>query len=67
MTAEIQLTPAQTDKVMVQELEKMKTYFLGHQSGTHHIFSNDDEDDAKKVRKMIGSINRLLEWYSVRV
>lgn len=67
MTPNINLTPVQTDQVMVQELEKLKTYFLGHSSGNHHIFSNSDIEDAEEISKMIRAINRLLGWYSVRV
>lgn len=62
----VELDAEAIDQVIVDQLFDTRSVLLkDYERGDARVFSLDPNEDRKQIRKMIRSLERVIEWYSV--
>lgn len=62
----IELNDEETDNIVVDKLFETRSALLQDYDRVNaRVFSVDPKEDRKQIRKMIRSLERVIEWYTV--
>ena len=62
----VELNAEEIDNIIVDQLFETRSALLqDYDRANARVFSVDPKEDRKQIRKMIRSLERVIEWYTV--